>query len=174
MKYKLISYSKLNEDRTNQIEKIIISFKKEPELHDVNRITEYIWLGNFKSAINNTFLVNNNIKSIVNVTPNVYGYYNEIEYHQIPLKDIQACEKNIFNYIIDGADILNNNIKKKYNTLVHCKKGHHRSAAIIAYYLIKYHNFTLESAIIYIKSRRPEAFRRVTCILKILIMNTNN
>ena len=53
-----------------------------------------------------------------------------------------------------------------YNILVHCKRGHHRSGAIIASFLIKYLHLDYDSAVKYINYLRPYAMRRETNMSK--------
>ncbi len=47
---------------------------------------------------------------------------------------------------------------KNHYVLVHCHAGRQRSCAVIACYLIKYHNMTAMDAVKHIKSRHREAF----------------
>ena len=50
-------------------------------------------------------------------------------------------------------NLINNNV-----VIVHCKAGQQRSAAVIAAYLMNKHNYILDDAINYIKSKKRDAF----------------
>jgi len=76
--------------------------------------------------------------------------------------------------IEQGADAINKAVSENSIVLVHCKRGHHRSATIVAFYLMKYKNMSLVDAIFFIKKSRPTAFRKMTCMLETLIWFENN
>jgi len=86
--------------------------------------------------------------------PNTHIYIN-LPVHDSPdecdtllsmIRDTQVLEK-MHDCIIKGQPVL-----------VHCFAGMQRSCAVVACYLIKYHNMTPNEAIDYIKSKRPIAF----------------
>jgi len=47
---------------------------------------------------------------------------------------------------------------KETKVLVHCAAGMQRSCAIVAFYLIKYHHFSLNDAMAFLRQQRPVAF----------------
>lgn len=53
---------------------------------------------------------------------------------------------------------IDEHVSKGHNVLVHCAAGQQRSAAVIVAYLIKYKGMTLDQAINYVKSKKPDAF----------------
>lgn len=143
---------------------------------DVNEIIPNLWLGNLKSSYDKTFLLNHNIKYILRIMPDADPKYNlpHIKYITIPIKDDQICNINNFNDLFDKcADIIHNCIKNKTAILIHCKKGHHRSASFVAAYLIKYINISIDDVIVYINKIRPCALRRDCCITKKLYQYYN-
>lgn len=153
-----------------QINNIIISNKKTKgtETH-ADFLFNYVWLGNIYAANSLDFLKNNAIKYIINVTPETINRFTFIEYATFPINDSEACYNNYISIMENAADIIDKAISEKKPILVHCKRGHHRSACIIAFYLMKYHKMTLANSIHLIKNIRPTAFRRMTCMLKTLI-----
>ena len=57
-------------------------------------------------------------------------------------------------------------LQKGEHILVHCKRGHHRSAAIVVAYLIRYMKGDYIKSIEYIHKLRPYALRKETCMGK--------
>jgi protein tyrosine phosphatase len=53
---------------------------------------------------------------------------------------------------------IHNNVLNKQHVLVHCSAGQQRSCAVVACYLIKYHEMNPSQAVEYIRSKRPIAF----------------
>jgi len=136
---------------------------------DANLILNYVWLGNYHVAHDFNFVVSAKIKYIINATTNVSNKFNFVDYTNFIIEDEDACHENLLNMINYGADVINEAIKEKQSILVHCKKGHHRSATIIVFYLMKYKNMPLIDAVCLIKKIRPNAFKRMTCMLRTLI-----
>ena len=73
-------------------------------------------------------------------------------------KDEENVEK-FMNIIDDGVEFINThrNINKQ-NVFVHCYWGLMRSATVIAGYLIKYENYSVDNAIELIKNKRSYTF----------------
>ncbi len=49
-------------------------------------------------------------------------------------------------------------VKKGVPVLVHCAAGQQRSAAVVAAYLMKTKGMTVDEAVAYVKSKKPDAF----------------
>jgi protein-tyrosine phosphatase len=133
---------------------------------DVNEIIPGLWLGNIKAAYDKKFLDKYKIKNILTIVDefnNKYKY-NDITYLVIPVKDKDTCSRNMINTFDTSTLFILNSLKNKENILVHCKKGHHRSAAIIIAFLVKYLKADYVSAIRYVNKLRPCALVRNTCM----------
>lgn len=137
---------------------------------DVSFIMNNLWLGNWKSAHSANFVNSNKICKIINVTDNIPNKFVHIKYQTFEMRDENACQKNLFGMMIEGAKIINKAINKNKAILIHCKRGHHRSASIIVLYFMMYHNMSLIDALIYVKQIRPTSFRRISCMLNQLII----
>ena len=137
---------------------------------DANLIMDNIWLGNSNVAQDFNFVTSKKINTIINVTKDISNYFDFIEYINYYIRDDDACQINLFYVMEEGAKIINDTISNGKTILIHCKRGHHRSACIVAFYLMKYHNISLICAIKIIKNIRPNAFRRITCMLQQLIL----
>ena len=109
----------------------------------------------------NNLLVINCTKDLEKLTANT---------HRISIDDQQKSEDTISlnKVIIEVIKIINNHLKNNGNVVVHCLAGRQRSAAVVACYLIKYHDMTEYQAIDYIKSikskKRDSFFSQVNFI----------
>ena len=138
---------------------------------DVSEIYPGLWLGNYKAATNYKFIKKHDIQYIINVSKDVPNAFDDIDYLHIPIDDDEMCFKDLEKLvkIYDIAtDLINECISSNKNILIHCKRGHHRSACIVAAYLIKYHGAKYSNAISYINSIRKCALVRNTCMMQAL------
>lgn len=139
---------------------------------DVSEILPGLWLGNYKAAISSKFIKKHEISCIINISDDVPNLFDKIDYLHIPIKDSSICLLNTYRstklYDIT-TDFINQCLLNGKNILVHCKRGHHRSACVVAAYLIKYRNFEYSNAINYINSIRKCALVRNTCMMKALL-----
>jgi hypothetical protein len=136
---------------------------------DVNEVIPRLFLGNQKSSYDEKFIRENHITHIFRVMPE-FDYnkvFRTVTYIHIPIRDNATCLQNlsnVYNWISDMiAGILLNG--KNDGILIHCKRGHHRSAAVIAAFLIKYLKLDYSICSRYINSMRPCALRRDSCMV---------
>lgn len=138
--------------------------------NDVDMIIPNLWLGNKKAALDEKFIKDNNIKYIVNVTDGIHCPFSFITYYHIPIKDKKMCDNqskdSMINYIDNAMDFILKGLQNNEGVLVHCRKGHHRSANIVVIFLMKFLKIGYIPAIIYINNIRPYSLRRKTCINK--------
>lgn len=143
------------------------------EENDADLIIPNLWLGNKKAALNKSFITSANIKYIVNVTDGIHCPFTDITYYHIPIKDKRMCDKKsrevMFRYIDNALDFILKGLQENVGVLVHCRKGHHRSANIVLMFLMKYLNVGYIPGTIYINSIRPYALKRNTCVNKWII-----
>lgn len=138
-----------------------------------SEIVPGLWLGDEESANNLEFLNKYDIKNIIRFLPgeptvNKHG----INYMLIPWNDEEICNvfkidrditlENSFNYI-------ENSLSNCENILVHCKRGHHRSASIVASFMIHKLNMDPVKVVNYIKSKRKCSLRRLSCMVRTII-----
>ena len=136
-----------------------------------NIIVENLYLGNIIDAHNLSFLIDNNIGAIINCTKDepFHQYFimndnntqNEKYILRLDIKDSKD-EENVekFMDIIDnGVEFINTHKNLNNKTVfVHCYWGLMRSATVIAGYLIKYENYSVDNAIELIKNKRSYTF----------------
>ena len=138
--------------------------------HDMDEIIHNVWLGNFKAAYNKEELDEKNIKYIINITDAIECPFDDKLYLYIPIRDKYSCKYATKHFIIknylQAFVFIDKALEKNKGVLIHCKKGHHRSANLILFYLIYKCNIGYIQALAFIKHKRPQALCRKTCINK--------
>lgn len=130
-----------------------------------DKIIDHLWIGDYVSAINEDFLMKNNIKLVVNCTKDlaIPKEYESMGIHSIrlPIHDINNKENNeIMKVMMDEViETIHRYRRMGLNVLVHCFAGMSRSASTVACYLIKYYEHDYKLAILYIQNKRPITFR---------------
>ncbi len=155
---------------------------------DVSEIIPGLWLGNERAAQNKSFLDSNNIVFIVRIMVTDSNYYkgkkeigrtkigvilgdaDKRVHYVISVKDEHTCFIEL-NSLFDElcqfiVFALSYGQQHKCGILIHCKKGHHRSASVVGAFLIKHLNVDYVVAVSYINGLRRCALRRDTCMSK--------
>ena len=146
-----------------------------------DKISNYLYLGNYRAANDYEFIKNNDIKLVINCSKDlkIPDFYNDlnIEYYRIPINDSNTFEDN--KILNDNLDHVINLIDKyrldKKNVFVHCYAGMQRSAAVILCYIMfklkndynatdtfnkdKYKKLSYDKLILYLKSKRHIVFK---------------
>lgn len=140
---------------------------------DYDIIIPRLFLGNLQSSQNVEFIRKNNIKYIFTVMKELdkSKLIDGVKYFHIPIKDADMCGKNL-TQLFDWCNEIMANIIVNSNAsiLVHCKQGHHRSAAVVAAFILRYiPDFDFNYVVTYINKVRPCALRRDACVLKALL-----
>lgn len=125
-----------------------------------------LWVGNKETAEDEDFLKGNGINVVIKVAQYQIKVYPKIVYHMVNVSDDEICNLNDVKGLFEmTSDLINDNIENK-KILVVCKMGNHRSATIIAHYMIKYLQVPFINTILYINNLRLTSLRRNTCILQ--------
>lgn len=138
----------------------------EPPMDEISR---NIWLGGIESAHDLNSLQSHNIKYIVNCTPDIENkFLSEIKYFNIPINDNRICDVSLYEemitIIIKSFKFIDEAIDNNIGVLIHCKRGHHRSANILLFYLVYKYNISYLYALYKINKIRHHALVRNTCI----------
>lgn len=140
----------------------------------MNKIISNLYLSDFQPAINKEELINKNIKCIINITmqpdtPDKLDLYKKLNIIYVHIQEYDSPVTNLYKYFAQTHELIQYNINKNNNILVHCMAGISRSATIIIAYLMKTHatklklendiNFVpypmLPGIIQYVKDKRP-------------------
>lgn len=142
---------------------------KIPE-NDVNEVIPNLWLGNWKSSYDRNFIMNYNIKHIIRIMPDHKPTfrYNGVKYVHIPIRDDNTCYNDLTKMFETVGSYIATSLRRGEGVLVHCKRGHHRSAVVVCAFLIRYLGIDYVTACAYINSLRPCALRRDTCMVRAL------
>lgn len=119
----------------------------------MSKICDYIYLGSYDIAKNNSILEELNIQCVTNVAKKCNNKFSTIyDYISAPLDDDSYIPKNIVDSIVT---LMHQYISNKQNLFIHCRMGKSRSVFILSYYLMKYHDMTPDSSYKLIKSKKP-------------------
>ena len=127
-------------------------------------IPNLLYLGNYYAAENADFMKTHKIKAVVNATTDVKCLFEKkpynIKYFKVELEDSLKKEDidKMTAIMPKAAEFIHNNIIQGKAVFIHCIAGYNRSSSIVAFYLSKYHNMTLNESINYIIARRKCAF----------------
>lgn len=79
---------------------------------------------------------------------------------RIPVDDHGEIDDTIAmnNHIDNAIEFINATLQQGITVVVHCRAGRQRSATVIAAYLIRYHGYSLENVIEFMKSKKREVF----------------
>ena len=110
----------------------------------MDRITNYIFIGDWESSIDREQLINNDIKTIICVndrfksSKNMY-LYEELNINHYHIQEYDIPLTNLLKYFNKTNKIIKNSIKNEENVLVHCTMGISRSTTIVLSYLLYRH-----------------------------------
>jgi protein-tyrosine phosphatase len=120
------------------------------------KIDDCIYLGSAYNAANYKTLLDNDIKTIVNITSEISNYYEDIDdftYINFKIYDTQNDSFDI-DFFDNIYETIIKHQKKGNNMLIHCYAGRSRSASIVLYYLMKKKNISILEAYEYLKKKR--------------------
>lgn len=131
---------------------------------NANHIMPYLFLGNMAAAYDQNFIIDNNIKLVINCTrditvPDWYGK-NGVHSVRIPLNDNDSqVDNEILQLNVNKIiELIHQYRLNKQNVFVHCFAGMQRSATIISVYLMRYYQYRPDHTIFYIRHKRRIAF----------------
>lgn len=121
------------------------------------RVTDHLYLSNYKAANDFTLLSRYKITCIVNVTETERrcAVPSEVDHVHIPISDTPSSP--LGDHFDEVADKIQVTAAGGGRTLVHCNAGVSRSAALCMAYLLKHQGATLLEAHRWLKACRPMA-----------------
>ena len=133
----------------------------ESHLHPIHynahpsQIFKWMYLGNFDTACNISDLRRLGITYVLNLAgecKNTLLPKNITEYH---LKTKDLDDFDLIEYFEKANEFINKVRNSGGTMLIHCKYGVSRSPTFVAAYLTKYFGFSVQSALNYIRKKRP-------------------
>lgn len=130
---------------------------KSHQITHPSKITDYIFLGSYQNAINESELKKLKIKYILNCAHECSNFpYKNIHYKHIKLFDDPNFD--LSKYFASAFSFINDAVKTKSNILIHCAMGVSRSSAIVIAYLMKSKRMSFKEAFYFVKKRRSIIF----------------
>ena len=127
---------------------------------DYNEIIPNIYVGNYRSSKKKN-LDKLKIDVVVNCSESLPFYDKRKINLRIPVTDDLTLNSNVIlvRYIVRILTYIRDlHIKRKKKILIHCRAGMQRSVTLVATYLMKYYNLSLEEAIQFLKLKRSQSF----------------
>lgn len=138
---------------------------KCPNEPHASEIIPGLWLGDEHSSNDINFIKKYQIKNIIRILPGIPSVAN-INYLHIPWNDKDICNKNVNDIFTQSIDFIEQSLSSNNNILIHCKRGHHRSAIIVVLFMVERLNMDLHKVVNYIRNRRKCSLRRLSCMVK--------
>ncbi|XP_002730521.1 putative rhodanese domain-containing dual specificity protein phosphatase [Saccoglossus kowalevskii] len=114
---------------------------------------DFLFQGNGEHAIDNEVFINLKITHVVNISVEVPNAFPEhVVYFNIQVTD--EISSKILTKLSAAADFIAESIANGGRVFVHCVLGASRSSTVTIAYLMKYHAWTLEGALRYLKECR--------------------
>ena len=120
-----------------------------------SQILHWLYLGNFENAQDIKELRRNNITNILNCAIECKNKTLPKSITELHLDVRDEPEFYIIKYFEKSNEFINKVRTEGGSILVHCKMGLSRSPSFIIAFLIKYYGFTVDSAINFLKRKRP-------------------
>ena len=121
----------------------------------LSQILHWLYLGNFENACDIKELRRNNIGYVLNCAIECKNKVLPKSIVELHLDVRDEPEFDIIKYFDKSNAFINKVRTDGGNILVHCKMGLSRSPSFIIAFLVKYYGFTVDSAINYLKRKRP-------------------
>ena len=120
---------------------------------EMDYICDNIYLGDRNAVGNEPYLLENDVKAVVNCAKGCISQYKEIRFLELNLYDNE--KQNLFpKFDVAYAFIKENS---NHNILIHCKEGKSRSVSLVVFYLMKEKGWDYDTCITFIRQKRPVA-----------------
>ncbi|XP_041035226.1 dual specificity phosphatase 28 [Carcharodon carcharias] len=117
------------------------------------KLTDSLLMSNSRSACDDELLSREGVTFCINVSKQQPFPGLKISIMRVPVFDDPA--ENLYKYFDRCADAIEDTGSAGGRTLVYCKNGRSRSAAICTAYLMKHRHLSLQEAFEHVKSARP-------------------
>ena len=134
---------------------------KRVGINKADRVDENIFIGNEAAANDLEWLAKEGISLIVNCAKEIPNYHEgTLRYLRLDLDDGRSqknAEDDLYRVSEATYRYLAATLKRdpKAKILVHCRAGISRSASVVVYYLMRKNSMDYDTALRYLKERRP-------------------
>lgn len=128
---------------------------------DANEIINRLWLGDYYSSQNESFIRNNRITVIVNCTKDLpFNNLNGLHKYRVPVHDnLDPNEITLMGvYLKQILPIITCHYDHGHGILIHCAAGMQRSAIVVLCFLCSYYHVNPKLALNVMKRKRPIVF----------------
>ena len=146
----------------------IISQKKKNLDHHADCIIPGVWAGGITAACDLSFLRNQGIDVIINLSSYQLPEHPGISMISCPLNE-HVDYPDLLNQIKSAAKVVRQSGNHEQTVLICCKKGKKCCSSVIIYYLIRYFNMDLISATELVKVMRPSCISYHNKLLETLV-----
>ncbi|OON13960.1 dual specificity phosphatase, catalytic domain protein, partial [Opisthorchis viverrini] len=124
-------------------------------MDEASAILDHLLLGTTFNASNRAELERRSVSHILNVTREVDNFFpgEKFEYKNIRVYDDE--QSSLLSHFEEIHRFINEAKAQGTACLVHCKMGISRSATAVIAYVMKEHNWDLDTAFAFVKCRRP-------------------
>lgn len=143
----------------NYIKNTLVDLTGYIGVDNSNRITKNIYLGNYNST-HSEYISKLKFNVIINCTPDLPFQSDHTSNYRISVYDDMTFYSNLqlLEYITKILPVIKKHDMNNEKILIHCRAGMQRSATVVAAYLMKYYNISLNESISFIQKNRPYAF----------------
>lgn len=123
-----------------------------------DRITPQLWLGGAPTYKRDyQFLLDNDITAVLDMRAEREGDREFYAQHDIAYRRLEVLDATVpnDNYLSEGADWIDAQIRDGRTVLVHCAKGRGRSATLVAAYLMRHEALPFDECHTLMKDARP-------------------
>lgn len=152
--------SRANTNSNNSVDSpmdVSTSEENSPNVIPPYQILPHLYLGCRKVATCLPGLRESKVNRILNVTSTIPNHFQNMEgfiYKQIAVED--NLDVDLTQHLAGAFQFIEEARACQEKVLVHCHAGKSRSVTVILAYLMKYYSHTFESALEYVKQRKPD------------------
>ena len=151
------------------------SEESDPDLIPPFEILPHLYLGCRKVATCLPGLRESKVTRILNVTSTIPNYFQSHEgfiYKQIAVED--NLDVDMTQHLSGAFQFIEEARACGEKVLVHCHAGRSRSVTVILAYLMKYYSHTLDSALEFVKLRKPDINPNISFVGQLLTFEDCN
>lgn len=136
----------------------------------VDKVIEYLYVGDKRTARNMKKMQDLGIAYIVNATIEIRNYFDKepgFNYFNVPIMDTDIA--NVLPYFNEAIEFIDEGRAQGHSVFIHCQQGVSRSACIALAYLMKKKRMSLKEGYTLLKRARPQVRVRPNFLKQLVI-----